>query len=152
MKAVVQRVLNASCSVDGVVSGSINSGLLVYFGVDKDDDESVIRPFLSKIVSLRIFMDDKDKMNLSVLDVKQSILIISQFTLCANVYRGNRPSFDSAMESSKAKQLYLRAIEVLKEMGVHTETGVFGAHMEVQYTNDGPITFIIDSNNLKIRG
>ncbi len=151
MKAVIQRVKNASCTVDGVVTGSIESGLLVYFGVDKDDEEWILLPFLEKIVKLRIFQDENDKMNLSIKDVNQAILIISQFTLCANVYRGNRPSFDNAMEPSKANSLYQKAITMLRDMGIHTETGIFGAHMDVQYLNDGPITFIVDSKEGKFR-
>lgn len=145
MKAVIQRVKSASCTVDGTVTGAIPAGLLIYLGIDKDDDESILKPFLEKIVKLRIFQDEKGKMNLSIIDVKQAILIISQFTLCADVYRGNRPSFDNAMDAFKAEPLYIKSVELLRKMGIRTETGLFGAHMEVQYLNDGPITFIVDS-------
>ena len=149
MKAVIQRVKNASCKVDGKLTGAIDSGLLVYFGVDKGDEDWMLMPFLQKLVKLRIFRDENDKMNLSVLDKGRKILFISQFTLCADVYSGNRPSFDTSEEPEKAKKLYLKGANVLKELGIDVELGVFGAHMELQYLNDGPITFILDSDKIK---
>lgn len=145
MRAVVQRVRNASCKVDGAITGRIDSGLLVYFGVEKDDKEDMIEPLIDKIINLRIFTDENYKMNLSLKDVNQAMLFISQFTLCANVHRGNRPSFDNAMKGEEAKAYYEKAIEMLKAKNIHTECGVFGAHMEIEYLNDGPITFIVDS-------
>ena len=146
MKAVIQRVLNATCTVDGKVTGSIGQGLLVYFGVDRGDSEAMLPRFLDKIAKLRCFHDEKGKMNLSVSDAGGSVLFISQFTLSADVYHGNRPSFDSAEEPGKAKAMYEAAVSYLREKGLRTETGVFGAHMEISYINDGPVTFVLDSD------
>lgn len=148
MKAVIQRVKNARCTVDGKVTGAIDSGLLVYFGVDKGDEEWMLSPFLEKLVKLRIFLDQNDKMNLSVLDETRAILFVSQFTLSANVYRGNRPSFDSAESPVLAKEMYLKGIEILKSYDLDVQVGEFGAHMDVEYLNDGPITFILDSDRI----
>lgn len=145
MKAVIQRVKNASCTVEGTVTGAIDSGLLVYFGVDKGEDTSVLQRFLEKIVRLRCFEDDNGKMNLSIMDKGASILFISQFTLSADVYHGNRPSFDSAEEPEKAKCVYEKGIAILKNLGINVQCGIFGAHMEISYINDGPVTFVLDS-------
>ena len=145
MKAVIQRVKNASCTVDGTVTGAIDSGLLVYFGVDKGEDTSVLQRFLEKIVRLRCFEDDNGKMNLSIMDKGASILFISQFTLSADVYHGNRPSFDSAEEPEKAKCVYEKGIAIFKNLGINVQCGIFGAHMEISYINDGPVTFVLDS-------
>ena len=145
MKAVIQRVKNASCIVEGTVTGAIDSGLLVYFGVDKGEDTSVLQRFLEKIVRLRCFEDDNGKMNLSIMDKGASILFISQFTLSADVYHGNRPSFDSAEEPEKAKCVYEKGIAILKNLGINVQCGIFGAHMEISYINDGPVTFVLDS-------
>ena len=145
MKAVIQRVKNASCIVEGTVTGAIDSGLLVYFGVDKGEDTSVLQRFLEKIVRLRCFEDDNGKMNLSIMDKGASILFISQFTLSADVYHGNRPSFDSAEEPEKAKSVYEKGIAILKNLGINVQCGIFGAHMEISYINDGPVTFVLDS-------
>ena len=145
MKAVIQRVKNASCTVEGTVTGAIDSGLLVYFGVDKGEDTSVLQRFLEKIVRLRCFEDDNGKMNLSIMDKGASILFISQFTLSADVYHGNRPSFDSAEEPEKAKSVYEKGIAILKNLGINVQCGIFGAHMEISYINDGPVTFVLDS-------
>ena len=149
MKAVIQRVLDASCTVDGQITGKIDSGLLVYFGLDKGDEEWMLKPFLEKLVRLRIFLDENDKMNLSVLEKNRAILFISQFTLSADVYKGNRPSFDTSEEPSKAKELYLKGAEILKGFGLDVQLGVFGAHMAIRYLNDGPITFMLDSSKIK---
>lgn len=149
MKAVIQRVKNATCTVEGHVTGAIDSGLLIYFGVDKDDQEWMLTPFLEKLVKLRIFLDENDKMNLSVLDKTKSILFISQFTLSADVYKGNRPSFDSAKEPTVANEMYKKGIEILKGFGLNVQIGEFGAHMDIEYLNDGPITFVLDSDKIK---
>ena len=145
MKAVIQRVLNASCTVDGAVTGKIDSGLLIYFGVDKGDDESMIPRFIDKILKLRCFEDEKGKMNLSVADINGGILIISQFTLSSDIYHGNRPSFDAAESPERANELYEKAVEYIKAKGIENGTGIFGAHMEISYINDGPVTFVLDS-------
>ena len=145
MKAVIQRVLNASCTVDGSVTGAIDSGLLVYFGVDKGDDDTILPRFLDKILKLRIFEDENGKMNLSLSDTGGGMLFISQFTLSADVYRGNRPSFDSAEKPETAEMMYIKASDYLKSKGVNVQLGKFGAHMEISYINDGPVTFFLDS-------
>lgn len=148
MKAVVQRVLNASCSVSGEVTGSISKGLLVYFCAEKGDSEDMLEKFFSKIVSLRIFEDGDGKMNLSLSDAGGGLLLISQFTLAADISRGRRPSFDRAMGAEEARRFYEKAFEVLASLGIHAERGVFGAHMEISYTNDGPVTIIADSDDI----
>ena len=146
MKAVIQRAKHASCTVDGTVTGSIDDGLVVYFGVDSGDDESILPGFINKMLKLRIFEDEKGKMNLSIKDINGSILFISQFTLSADVYHGNRPSFDSAEKPEKAERMYMKAAELIRNEGINTELGVFGAHMEIEYMNPGPATFILDSS------
>ena len=147
MKAVIQRVLNAKCTVDGTVIGEIDKGLLVYFGVDKGDESSFLPRFLDKMLKLRIFEDENGKMNRSVADAGGSVLFISQFTLSADVYHGNRPSFDSAESPDKASVMYEEALSYIENKGIKTARGVFGAHMEISYINDGPVTFVLDSGN-----
>lgn len=151
MKAVIQRVKDASVTVDGVVTGKISNGLLVYFGVGKEDEEWMVKPFLEKLVKLRIFEDENGKMNLSVDKFGSEILFVSQFTLYGDCVHGNRPGFDPAMDPETAERFYEKGKTILKEMGYKTECGVFGAHMEVRYMNDGPITFILDSRDLKLK-
>ena len=151
MKAVIQRVRDASVTVDGEVTGAISHGLLVYFGVGKEDEEWMVRPFLEKLVKLRIFEDENGKMNLSVDKFGSEILFVSQFTLYGDCVHGNRPGFDAAMDPVTAERFYEKGKTILKEMGYRTESGVFGAHMEVRYLNDGPITFILDSRDMKLR-
>lgn len=146
MKAVIQRVKDASCTVEGEVTGAIDSGLLVYIGFDRGEDEAMLPRFLDKMLRLRCFEDGNGKMNLSVLDLSLPILLISQFTLSSDVYHGNRPSFDSAEEPKRADQLYEDAISYLEGKGVSVQRGRFGAHMEIRYMNDGPVTFVLDSD------
>ncbi len=148
MIAVVQRVKDASVRVDETITGSIDEGLLVYLGVFSTDTEKDLSYIVRKIASLRIFKDENDKMNLSVDKVSSSILIISQFTLCAITTKGNRPSFNNAADPDKAKQIYLSAIKQLKGMNLQVEQGIFGADMKVRYTNDGPVTIILDSRDV----
>ncbi len=148
MRAVVQRVVNACVSVDGRTVGKIDSGLLVYLGVEDSDNENICRKMADKIRRLRIFRDENDKMNLSVQDAGGSVLVVSQFTLYADLHKGNRPSFDSAGKPEHANSLYERFIEIMKEEGIHTEHGEFGADMMVSYTNCGPVTIIADSEDL----
>ena len=145
MKAVIQRAEDASCTVDGAVTGHIGKGLVIYFGVDRGDDESILEKFISKMLKLRIFEDEKGKMNLSIKDIGGEILFISQFTLSADVYHGNRPSFDSAESPDKASVMYEEALSYIENKGIKTARGVFGAHMEISYINDGPVTFFLDS-------
>ena len=145
MIAVVQRVKRARCTVDDRETGSIGEGLVVFLGCGEGDDEDVLGKMVQKILRLRIFEDGNGKMNLSVLDSDGGVLFISQFTLSADVYHGNRPSFDSAESPDKAEMIYESAVRYLREKGIRTETGVFGAHMEISYINDGPVTFCLDS-------
>ncbi len=148
MRAVVQRVKDASVAVDEVQVGAIKEGLLVYLGVADSDDESVCMKIAEKISKLRIFKDENDKMNLSVGDVKGSFLVVSQFTLYANIRKGNRPSYDEAGKPEHANMLYEYFIKVLRDKGFCVEHGVFGAHMHVCYENDGPVTILMDSDDL----
>ena len=148
MLAVIQSVEDARVDVDGQTVGSIGKGMLVYFGVEKDDEESIIAPFLDKMMRLRIFKDDNGKMNLSLSQYGGDVLFISQFTLAGNVYKGNRPGFDNAAPADRALRYYEKAVETLRGMGYHVECGRFGAHMKVSYVNDGPETFILDSRRL----
>ncbi len=148
MRAVIQRVKDASVAVDEVQVGAIKEGLLVYLGVADSDDESVCMKIAEKISKLRIFKDENDKMNLSVGDVKGSFLVVSQFTLYANIRKGNRPSYDEAGKPEHANMLYEYFIKVLRDKGFCVEHGVFGAHMHVCYENDGPVTILMDSDDL----
>ncbi len=148
MRAVVQRVVNAQVTVDGQLIGKIDSGLLIYLGVQDSDDESICRKMADKIRRLRIFRDENDKMNLSVQDAGGSALVVSQFTLYADLHKGNRPSFDRAGKPDHADYLYEKFIEMMKQEGIHTEHGQFGADMMVSYTNAGPVTVIADSDEL----
>lgn len=148
MRAIVQRVKDASVAVDEVQVGAIKEGLLVYLGVADSDDESVCMKMAEKISKLRIFKDENDKMNLSVGDVKGSFLVVSQFTLYANIRKGNRPSYDEAGKPEHANMLYEYFIKVLRDKGFCVEHGVFGAHMHVCYENDGPVTILMDSDDL----
>ncbi len=151
MKAVIQRIKNGTITVKNKIVGQIASGLLIYYGVDKDDKEEWCDRFCDKILKMRIFEDEMGKMNKSVVDVKQDILLVSQFTLSANVYRGNRPSFDYAAEPGFATKCYEKMIKLFREKGIKVETGVFGAHMDVAYLNDGPITFLLDSDKMNLK-
>ena len=141
MKALIQRVRSASVSVEGTVTGQIGHGLLVFLGACDADDTAAADKLLKKLVNLRIFADDAGKTNLSVSDVSGEILLISQFTLYANCKRGNRPSFIDAGSPDHAKGLY-------RQYQIHTEAGVFGAHMDVQLINDGPFTILLDTAEL----
>jgi D-tyrosyl-tRNA(Tyr) deacylase len=149
MRVVVQRVTQASVSVDNEITGQIEDGLLLLVGFKADDDTSVMQKVAQKIVNLRIFGDAEGKMNLSVLDIGGNILSISQFTLYADVKKGNRPSFTHAAPGQQAAKLYAQFLEILSAaLGKPVENGIFGAHMLVQLQNDGPVTIIIDSENL----
>lgn len=146
MKAVVQRVTASSVSVDGEIVGKIDKGLNVLLGVEEDDTEKDAEVLAAKIAKMRIFEDENEKMNLSVLDVDGSVLVISQFTLCADIKKGNRPSFILAAKPNKATALYEYFSSQLKENGVKkVENGVFGADMAVEISNDGPVTIIMDT-------
>ena len=150
MKAVLQRVKNASVTVDGALISEIGQGLLVLLGVFDGDTECDADVLASKIANLRIFSDADDKMNLSLLTVGGELLVVSQFTLCANCVKGRRPDFFSAAKPDEANRLYLYFCKRIKDEGVATvKTGEFGADMQVELLNDGPVTILLDSGELK---
>lgn len=148
MKVLIQRVHSASVVVDQKTIGSIGNGLLVYQGLEKGDDASILEPWASKIVQLRIFNDEVGKMNRSLLDVQGSILLVSQFTLAGSTKRGRRPSWDRAMPGHEAEPLYIAFKKQFDLLGVPTELGKFGADMQVHSINDGPVTLWLDPPNL----
>ena len=146
MRVVVQRVKDASVQVDNLVVGQISHGILVYLGIHETDDASIIPKLVQKLISLRIFNDEQGLMNKSVQDVGGHILIISQFTLYAETKKGNRPSYIKAARPEQAIPLYEQFTEMCrKNFNGEVQTGIFGADMKVSYTNDGPVTIIIDT-------
>ena len=148
MRVVLQRTANASVKVDGIITGSIQKGLLVLMGIEDADTVEDIEWLSSKIVNLRIFDDENGVMNLSVKDVAGDILLVSQFTLHASTKKGNRPSYIKASKPDIAIPMYEQMIAQLeKDLGKKIETGVFGADMKVELLNDGPVTIVIDSKN-----
>ena len=144
MKAVIQRVLDAELKVDGKLISKIGKGYVIYLGVGKGDGEKQADYFIKKIPPLRIFEDEDGKINKSIIDVKGEILLVSQFTLYANATHGNRPDFLSAEEPTRAEYLYGYVAEGLKRAGIPVKTGVFGADMKINQTNDGPFTVILE--------
>ena len=147
MRAVVQRVTNADVKIDGRVNGKIDDGLLVLLGGRRGDKKKKMKYNADKIIKLRIFSDENDKMNLSLEDVGGSMLVISQFTLYGDCSHGRRPYFGNAMEPVSANEMYEKFVAYIRERGIHTETGEFGADMKVSLTNDGPVTIILESKN-----
>ena len=145
MRAVVQRVSEASVSVGGQVSGSVGPGLCVLVGVGQGDSEEDARWMADKVVSLRIFEDEQGKMNRSVLDVRGGVLAISQFTLFGDARKGTRPGFVDAARPEIAQPLYARFCELARERGVQVAEGVFRAAMQVRIVNEGPVTLLLDS-------
>lgn len=147
MKAVIQRVTSASVVVEGETLGAIDRGFLILLGVHENDTEKEADLLAKKVANLRVFEDDEEKMNLSMLDCGCSALVISQFTLLANTKKGNRPSFIAAARPEVAIPLYERFMEQLKVNGVETvEHGEFGADMAVSLVNDGPVTIVLDTD------
>ena len=144
MRALIQRVTSASVKVDEKIVGKIGKGFLIFLGVYEEDTEEKIEKLTKKIVNLRIFNDENDKMNLSIKEVKGEILLISQFTLCADTRKGNRPSFVSAKNPKDANVIYEKTIENIKNEGIIVEKGIFGADMKVELLNDGPVTILLD--------
>ena len=144
MKAIIQRVSNASVTVDGKICGKIDAGLMVLLGIGLDDDESKAQKLADKIAAMRIFEDKTEKLNLSVSDIKGSVLVVSQFTLYADCRKGNRPGFSAAGRPELVKPLYEYFTKLLRDKGLHVETGIFGAHMQVSLCNDGPVTIPLE--------
>jgi len=148
VRAVVQRVSEASVAVDGRVAGEIGRGLLVFVSVGEGDEEKDAAQLAEKVVGLRCFQDEASKFNLSVQDVVGSLLVISQFTLHGDCRKGRRPSFTQAAGPEVAVPLYELFVQQLRERGLTVETGEFGAHMEVRLANDGPVTLLIDTRKV----
>ena len=144
MRAVIQRVTRASVTVEGDRVSEIRDGLLILLGIGPDDNEDNARAMTKKIAALRIFQDEADKMNLSVRDIGGSAIVVSQFTLYADCRKGNRPSFVGAAAPDLASPLVDRFVELLEKQGVPSQTGVFGAHMDVELLNSGPVTIILE--------
>ncbi|WP_126653473.1 D-aminoacyl-tRNA deacylase [Chryseobacterium aureum] len=145
MKIVIQRVSEASVKVDGKVVGEIAKGLMLLVGVDENDEKTDADWLVQKVLNLRIFGDEDDKLNLSVKDIAGEILCISQFTLIADYKKGNRPSFIKAAKPDKAVPLFDYFKEEIAKSGLKTESGIFGADMKVSLVNDGPVTIVMDS-------
>jgi D-tyrosyl-tRNA(Tyr) deacylase len=145
MRAVIQRVTSATVEVEGKIVGQIGRGLLVYLGVGKPDTEQDAQFMAEKLANLRIFADEAEKMNRSVLDIAGQVLLVSNFTLQGDCRKGRRPGFDDAAEPAIAEQLYDQTANLITDKGLKVAKGVFGAYMQVKSVNDGPITFILDS-------
>lgn len=145
MRALLQRVSHASVSIDGSETAKTGPGLLVLLGVSRDDTEEDAAYLVDKTVNLRIFADDDSRFNLSALDVEAELLVVSQFTLYADTRKGRRPDFNQAAAPDTAERLYEKVVEMFKERGLTVETGTFGAYMQVELVNNGPVTIMLDS-------
>lgn len=148
MRIVVQRVKYSSCTIEGVVSGKIDKGFMLLIGFKTTDTLAELEKCCKKVVGMRIFEDENGKINKSLSDVNGSILAISQFTLYADCKHGNRPGFTEAMEYDKASKYYDLFVSMLRESGIHVETGIFGADMKIELLNDGPVTILLDTDDL----
>ncbi|SCW40536.1 D-tyrosyl-tRNA(Tyr) deacylase [Eubacterium ruminantium] len=148
MKFVIQRVSEASCEVDGNITGSIGKGFLVFVGVGQDDNKEIADKMVKKLLGIRIFSDENDKINLALKDVGGSLLMISQFTLYADCSHGKRPSFINAGEPKMAEELYEYIVQKVRDEGYIVGTGIFGAKMHISLKNDGPFTIILDSKDI----
>ena len=144
MKALIQRVGSSEVKVDGKLVGSVEKGLLVFLGLEKQDKRSMADKMINKIISYRVFPDQNQKMNLSLKDINGEILIISQFTLAADTNNGTRAGFSTAMPPLDAEGLYDYFVEETKNLSLRVQTGVFGADMKVSLVNDGPVTFLLE--------
>ncbi len=147
MRAILQRVSSASVSIDGILTGKIQKGLVLLLGIGIEDKPKDVEYVIDKCVQIRIFSDENGKMNLSVQDVNGEILVISQFTLYGSTRKGRRPSFNRAASPQQAKPLYQLAVERLRQHNIHVVTGSFGADMEISLVNCGPVTLTIDSES-----
>jgi len=148
MKFVIQRVKNASVKVDNKIVGSINKGFLVLIGITHTDTKETADLLIKKLIKLRVFKDENEKMNLALKDIDGELLLVSQFTLYANCTGGNRPDFLNAAKPYYANELYKYIIEECKKQEINVQTGIFGADMKVNLLNDGPVTIILDSSDL----
>ncbi|WP_461832168.1 D-aminoacyl-tRNA deacylase [Aquifex sp.] len=148
MRAVIQRVKSSKVVVEGKVVGEIGEGLNILLGIGKGDTEEDVKKLVDKVLNLRIFENEEGKFYYSVMDIKGELLVVSQFTLYANVKKGRRPSFEEAEKPQRAKELYEKVVEEFKKSGLRVETGVFGAMMDVFIENWGPVTIILDTKNL----
>ena len=148
MRAVVQRVTRGKVTVDGQVVGTINRGLVVLIGVGEGDTAEDAKYIAGKVVGLRIFSDDRGKMNLGITDIGGSILAVSQFTLHGDARKGRRPSYSAAATLGEAERLYQQTVLLMRQTGIYVETGVFQAMMQVELCNDGPVTILLDSKRL----
>ena len=148
MIAVIQRVLDAKVQINNSEERSITNGLVILLGVHKDDVEKDVTYLADKIIGLRIFNDQNNKMNHSLLDINGSVLIISQFTLCGDIRKGRRPNLLSAANPSKGRSMYNNFIQRFKQNDLNVVNGEFGAHMDVSLVNNGPVTFVIDTNDV----
>lgn len=144
MKALIQRVKRASVAIEGELFSAINSGILVFLGVEKGDEKENAEKLAQKIVNLRIFEDENEKMNLSLKDVNGEMLVVSQFTLCGDCKKGTRPSFDKAAHPDLAVDLYEYFIKCIEDNNIPVKTGKFRAMMDVELINDGPVTFWVE--------
>lgn len=148
MRLLIQRVSQASVEVDGKAVGRIGKGFLVLAGYKVEDEEHGIKKLCNKCLNLRIFEDERDKMNLSILDIKGELLVVSQFTLYANCRKGRRPGFDRSMPPIDAERFYNLMIAEFKKSGLKVEQGIFGAKMKISLVNDGPVTIMLDDDEL----
>jgi len=149
MRIIIQRVNSAKVSVEGKTLAQIKNGMLVLLGIGQEDEKNDAEKLAIKLLKMRIMKDGVGKMNLSVSDVKGSILVVSQFTLYADTSDGNRPSFIRAKEPAEAEKLYLYFLDLLKKSSVNVQNGEFGSYMKIQTELDGPVTIILESQNLK---
>ena len=146
MKVLIQRVKRASVTIDNKLYSKIDKGILALVGIEKSDTIEQVQKMAKKLSGLRIFPDENDKMNRSILDIYGEMLIVSQFTLCGDCKKGTRPSFDKSAAPNIANKLYEDFVKEIQIYGINTETGVFGAMMDVELINDGPVTFMLEMN------
>lgn len=146
MKVLIQRVKHASVTIDNKLYSKIDKGILALVGIEKGDTIEQVQKMAKKLSGLRIFPDENDKMNRSILDIHGEMLIVSQFTLCGVCKKGTRPSFDKSAAPDIANKLYEDFVKEIQNYGIKTETGVFGAMMDVELINDGPVTFMLEMN------